>query len=196
MRPFFAFPPAFGIRKTLVLFLLGSLAGVVTSLAPARPARGESGPTEYEIKGAFLYNFARFTTWPASAFEDADAPIRITILGEDPFGPTLDAALEGRKAKGRDVAVERVGRDEREHFGHILFVGADAVSDLPEILAAIAGRPVLTVSDIDGCADRGGVIEFAQEEQRVRFLINRVAEREAHLQISASLLSLAQVVRE
>lgn len=84
---------------TLVLLLLWSA-----------PSRSAEAPSEYQVKAAFLYKFARFVEWPATSFADSTAPLVIGILGEDPFGPMLDQAITGKSVQGRPLQILRFTR--------------------------------------------------------------------------------------
>lgn len=148
-------------------------------------------PTEYEVKAAFLLNFARFVEWPA---DKASGPFVVAVLGHDPFGPALDRAFEGSGIAGRPWEVRRAARLEDVARSQILFVSRSEESRLEAILAALRVTPVLTVSDIPGFAERRGMIGFRVEERRVRFDINPVPASESRLRISSQLLKLARIV--
>jgi hypothetical protein len=158
--------------------------------APAPPA----GPTEYQIKAVFIFNFARFVEWPATAFADPRAPFVIGVLGEDPFGGALDEAAGGEKINGRDLVLRRFRRVEEIADCHILFISRSESKRFGEILAALGDRSVLTVSDADEFATRGGMIRFVTERKRVRLRINPAAARAAHLELSSKLLRPAELV--
>jgi hypothetical protein len=148
-------------------------------------------PTEYEVKAAFLLNFARFAEWPA---EKTSGPFVVAVLGEDPFGPALDRTFEGAGVGGRPWEVRRLSRVDDAGRSHILFVSRSEEGRLGAILAALRGTHVLTVSDIPDFAERGGMIGFRLEERRVRFDINPAPAAESKLRISSQLLKLARIV--
>jgi len=83
-----------------------------TSLAHAQPEPTPTppSPTEFEVKAAFLYNFARFVEWPAETGHDPGTPFVIAILGHDPFGAVLDETVAGKTVGGRPIEVRRVAR--------------------------------------------------------------------------------------
>ncbi|HEY6167173.1 MAG TPA: YfiR family protein [Verrucomicrobiae bacterium] len=149
---------------------------------------------EYEVKAVFLFNFVQFVKWPAAAFDRTDSPIRIGVLGDDPFGAALDKTIKGESVGGRKLIVQRSRRPEDLNRCHLLFISASEKNRLPEILAGLKGGSVLTVSEIDQFAQRGGVINFFLEGNRVRFEINRDEAQRRGLEISAQLLKLGRVV--
>jgi len=163
-----------------------ALAGSLWALGPP--------PTEYEVKAAFLLNFGRFVEWPSEALPDARVPLTVGVLGEDPFGPLLDQTLKDKSAQGHPVVVRRLeGLDEARRC-QILFVSASESGDVSQILRAVQGVPVLTVSEIPQFALRGGMVNFVVRENRVRFEINTAAATQARLKISSQLLKLALLI--
>jgi hypothetical protein len=148
---------------------------------------------EYEVKAAFLYNFAKFVDWPVGASEPG-APLVIGVLGRDPFQGAIDRAIEGKMINGRRLTIRRFPSIEAYQYCHILFVSSSERDRLPRIIAAIGNSSVLTVSDLDRFAHLGGIINFVTIENRIRFEINQGAAERARLKISSKLLSLARVV--
>jgi len=171
-----------------------SLVLSVLFLAAAAPQEREA--PEYEIKAAFLYNFASFVEWPSSAFPDKESPFTVGVLGQDPFGSGLEEAFKGKTVNGRRIAVRR-GSDVKELGAcQVLFVSASEKERAAKILEALKGRPTLTVGDLSGFAALGGCINFYVEGKKVRFEINPEAAKRANLTLSSKLLRLARVVGE
>ena len=150
---------------------------------------------EYEVKAAFLFNFARLTGWPQGAFAQHEKNFVIGILGEDPFGKGLEL-LRYRSIDGRSVLITRIDDIRESSDCNLLFIASSEMDRLPEIIAQIGNRPVLTVSDIKGFENKGGTIAFFLKDNRVRFRINIDAARKARLEISSHLLEVADIVRE
>ena len=165
-------------RTALVLALL--LPGVAAAQAP-----------EYDLKAAFLFNFAKFVEWPASAFAGDRAPLTLCVYGEDPFGPTLDRVVQGERVGERTLLIQRP--DSLDDLGgcHVLFVGRSERGRLGEVMAQVSGKPVLTVADTDGFLRAGVVINFILEGSKVRFLIDQEAAERSGLRISSKLMRLA-----
>lgn len=167
----------------------GVLWGGVARAAAEEPAR------EHRVKVAFIYNFAKFTRWPAGSFADGEAPLEFCIYGEDPFGGALDA-VAGKTIRGRQVAVRRIAAVEAGAGCHLLFIGASEAGRLTGILAVLKDWPVLTVADMPGFSRAGGIINLKTvEEDRLRFEINTGTARRAGLKISSKLLSLAEIIK-
>jgi hypothetical protein len=173
--------------RSLLMLLL-----VVAASAP--PAHG--GPSEYEVKAAFLYNFAKFVEWPASAFSAPGDALVVGVLGDDPFGDTLDRIAQNKSAQGRRIEVRRFRAvADVEGRCHILFVSPSEERDLPRIFRGLHGAPILTVSDIAGFLDHGGTINLLMEQRRVRFAVNLKAANQAGLKMSSQLLKIAKTVQ-
>lgn len=143
------------------------------------------------MKAAFLCGFAEFVEWPSAGKDD---PVAIGILGQDPFGPLLEETVSNRALRTRALVIKRVATLEEALRCQIVFVSSSEKRKVEEILHELAKSSVLTVSDIDGFADHGGMIGFTIEEKRVRFQINLEAADRARIQISSRLLKLARVV--
>ncbi len=172
-------------------------------LATALGSRADGGDTsessEYLIKAGFIYNFAKLVEWPATAFPQPDSPIVIGILGNDPFGATLDRIVADKKISGRVISVKRVkwGKDFKELKDcNILFVSSSEKEHIDSVVEAMKGLPILTIGDAPGFAKRGGIINFTLEDNKVRFEVNVEAAKHADLTISSRLLTLAKIVQQ
>jgi hypothetical protein len=149
---------------------------------------GGQGLTEYQVKAAFLYNFVKFVEWPVNSPQTG--PLVICVLGKDPFDGELERATEGKTVNGRPLIVRRLNDPAAVRSCQVLFVSSSELGRMPEVMRKLAGLSVLTVSDIDGFSDLGGIITFLMDGQRVRFRINQGAAERASLRISSKLLQL------
>ena len=175
------------------LILSALLSGVVPSLAGA--AGEPSKPVnEYDLKAAFLFNFAQFVDWPSKAFPTPETPITIGILGDDPFGHTLNEIVANEAVRSRRLIVRRFRSVEEIGPCHILFINPSESMSLPRILAALRHRSILTVGETPDFATRSGMIGFVVSDNRLRLRINLAAARAARLTISSKLLRQAQIV--
>jgi hypothetical protein len=149
---------------------------------------------EYEIKAAYLYNFINYIDWPEQSLPAAGGTITIGVVGDNPFGPAL-LPLNGKKIKGRTLAVKEVSSAADLRNCHIVFICPSEKQRLGQILESLKNSRILTVSEIDGFAERGGIINFISERNKVRFEINPDAARSKGLTISSELLKLARLVK-
>jgi hypothetical protein len=150
---------------------------------------------EYQLKAVFLWRLAQFTVWPGDAFENADSPIVICAVGENPFGDALDAAVRDETAHGRRLAVEHYRSIDQIRTCHILFVTGAGPRQAKEITRALAGRSVLTVADDDGLLNTyDGMIHFVTEQNKIRLRINLKHVAAARLVLDPRLLRAAEIV--
>ena len=171
-------------------------AAVLCLLLAALAARAQPPPsTEYEVKAAFLYNFAKFVEWPADAFADSRSHFVIGIVGSDPFGPGIDRALSNKVVHGRDLDVRRFPDAPPASGCHLLFFSQADSTTLRRNLQSVAGSTVLTVGEASTFLDLGGTIRFVLESNKVRFDIDVASAEAARLRISSKLLRLARVLR-
>jgi len=149
---------------------------------------------EYQIKAAYIYNFAKFVNWPSKVFADASSPIVIGVLGEDPFGNTLEQTVKDKTVNGRKLQARRFDKINEVERCHILFVSSSEKMRLSRVLEQVRGSNVLTIGELGGFARQGGVIGFTMEGNKVGFEINIGAAKKAGLDVSSQLLKLAKVV--
>jgi hypothetical protein len=169
------------------------LAALLLAGGPDVPAQTAS-PPEYQVKAVFLFNFAQFVEWPTNAFPDAQTPLVIGVLGDDPFGTYLDETVRGERVNNRKLVVQRFRRVEEIQICHVLFISQSEAERLEQILNGLKGRNILTVSDTDSFTRRGGMIRFSTEKNKIRLRINLEAAKAARLTISSKLLRPAEIV--
>ena len=160
-------------------------------LADAVPGVAGDAASEYRIKAAFLINFARFVEWPNTAFASAEAPLVFGIFGRDPFDGELDRIANGKTVKGRPLLIRKISGASELRSCHVVFFPAADSRNYPEIAAGLAGLSILTVGEMSGFAERGGMINFVIVDGYVRFEANPSAAMLGHLKVSSKLLHLA-----
>src|SRR5260370_21346858 len=147
--------------------------------------------TEYQVKAAYLANFGRFVEWPGDAAVAKSESFNICVLGRDPFGADLDAALAGETIGRAHMLAKRISRPQDAIDCRILFISSSEVSQWKELSAALKTLSGLTVSDMPQFARRGGIIQVLLDGNRVRFDINLAATERVGLNLSSELLKLA-----
>jgi hypothetical protein len=150
---------------------------------------------EYQLKAVFLWRLAQFTEWPANAFEHGDSPIVICVLGENPFGDALDAAVRGESAHGRKFLTQYHRGIEQLKTCHVLYLTGAGPRQAKAIAAAVDGKSVLTVRDIDGLASAyETIIGLVTEQNKIKLRINLKAASAARLVLDPRLLRAAEIV--
>jgi len=161
---------------------------------PVRGVDAQQGPTEYQVKAAYVLNFLKFVEWPGDSNADIHERWIIGIVGENPFRDELTQIITGKTVQGHELGVRQFQPGEDFRVCQVLFISASEKKRLPTILAALNGLSVLTVGDMDHFIESGGTIQFVMEEKRVRFAIDISASSRARLKVSSKLLSLARTV--
>jgi hypothetical protein len=147
-------------------------------------------PTESQVKAAYLFNFGKFVQWPIDRGPSGDS-FELCVLGQDPFGPVLDTTVAGESIGARKIAVARISKISEAGPCNVLYVSSSEVSRLFPILEAARRSGALTVSDIPHFVDRGGIIGFVKQQDRIRFEVNRGTAEDSHLTLSSELLKVA-----
>lgn len=180
----------------LVSCALLGIAGAAPGLAQHLPERGlRTEPvSEYLVKAAFLFNFARFAEWPADAFDGPADPVNLCVLGRDPFGAFLQS-LKGKRVGDRKIQIRHLIWAEEAAGCHVLFLSQTTEGRLGRLFQLLDGRPVLTVSDWPEPVRSGGVIGLEVVDRKVRFRINVDAAKQSGVKLSSRLLKLAVIVR-
>lgn len=173
-------------RIFAILFICAGLMG----------ADGGSSVSEYKLKAAFIFNFAKFVTWPDDSFESRDSTFRIGVLGTDPFGKVLDDTVAGKSVGNRSVQIKRGDTLSDLADCHILFISRSKAKETGDIIKELEKAGVLTVGDMNRFAESGGVIGFYLEERKIRLAINTKAAKSNDLKISSKLLSISKIVKK
>jgi hypothetical protein len=146
-----------------------------------------------------VYNFAKYTEWPKSAFADDNAPFVIGVLGKDPFGKDLDI-IKGKSIKGRTLVVTYFSTADELTECHLLFISSSEMPNLPRILKRLGTASILTTAEAPGFIDRDGIINLVPDRkpngsETVEFEVNLLAAEKANLKLDTQLLRLARKVK-
>jgi len=182
--------PSSKLRRPVFSLLLVVLSFTALGLGSA-----QEESKEYQLKAAFLFNFAQFVKWPADSFTNADAPFCIGILGDDPFGDALEETIRGETIDNHRLTVVRAQRIEDLKDCQMIFVSRSEEGHVGEILSQLNSRPILTVSEVESFALDGGDIDFYLAGGKVRFEINPQSAERCGLKISSQLLNLGKIVK-
>jgi hypothetical protein len=162
--------------------------GILILSAQTSPAH------EYQLKAVFLFNFSQFTEWPARTFSSPNAPLVIGVLGDDPFGSTLNMVIKEEKVNDHPLIIRHFKSIKEITDCHILFINYRQEEQLQQAFKALNGKSILTVGDAPGFIKYGGMVRFINENDKIRFQINPDKARQSDLQLSSKLLRLAEIV--
>jgi hypothetical protein len=150
--------------------------------------------TEYELKAAFIYNIAKFVEWIDHSTAERLDILPLCILGDDPFGKAIDK-LEGKKIQDFTLQVHRINALDNDTGCQILFISQSMTDTIKILLDDLKhNKGILTISDIEGFANNGGIIELVIRDNRVQFIANIASARNADIHLSSKILRLANVV--
>lgn len=194
--------PALLRRRTVAWLALGLLL-LPTSRSVAQDDSGKQAGAAH--KAAYLRHIADLTTWPDGTFAHGEAPIVIGVLGNDASGVValLERRIRGKglSAQHRPVELRRLTAEDASASAldgcHLLFVPDTQKPQWDTLRRLLAGRSIVTVSDIEGFSRADGMIEFVFDttESRVQLHIDLAAVHEARLKLSSKLLGLKQGIK-
>lgn len=174
------------------------LACPAKTVEPAYARNKVNSPTINELKAIYLYNFLKFVQWPENTCKIHDGRTRlISVLGDSPFNKILKAMQEKLKESDKDFQLIFHGpyrKDMEFTCCCLMFITASEQTNLPAILKKLAGKPILTVSDLESLYDQGIMITMVTYENRIRWVINRQPVNKSGLKLSSKLLDIATKV--
>ena len=149
--------------------------------------------SEYEIKAAYIFKFAKFIEWPESSVNDDT--ITLGIYENDPFGIVLEKTMVGRKVSGKSWKIVRTNNIQSLNNCQIVFFSDIEKYDLLKLINHLKNKPILTIGDeiIDFC-ELGGTINFTPQFSENQFEINNEVAKINKVIISPKLLMLAKIV--
>ena len=177
------------LKKITILIIL-LCVWLTGPMMPACEGIEHGFEREYEIKAAFIYNFAKFVEWPENKFKDPKAPVVLGILGSSPIGAALES-LKNKTVRGRRLTIQPVAAPKNLSQCHMLYICKSEKSDLKRIIEHLGSQSILTISDIQDFNKTGGHINLVIRHNKIRFIINSVAAKKANLKISSRLLKLS-----
>ena len=156
------------------------------------PRRADDAGLEYKVKAVCVLNAARFITWPAAAFKTAQSPFVIGVLGENPFGTLLEAAVKNETIRHRPIELRHLASVEDAKACQVVFVCRSEKRRLPAIFRVLENTSALTVSEIEGFTEAGGILGLSLENQKIHFDINPPAAHKAGLSIEPQFLMICR----
>jgi hypothetical protein len=181
------------LRPTLILLLV--LALILICKPPPLLAEDQA-PQDFQVKAAFLVNFPKYVNWPTNTFAETNSPIVIAVFGDEQLADELQRMVKGKSVNGHELVSKRVTKKEECAQGcHILFISDSEQSQLPEILDQLKNASVLTAGESDDFLEKGGIINLATRNRKIRLQVNLTAANQARLKISSKLLAVADMVK-
>lgn len=141
---------------------------------------------DYGTKAHQIYQFAQYIEWNGE-----DKTLTFCVVGDNPFGAQLAQVITNKQINGHSLEFKHVTSNHLANCD-IAFVSSSKQGELSQVLHS--AHHVLTISDIQGFAEKGGIIEFIEVEGKLRFVINRNVAVRVGIKISSQLLKLAQKI--
>ena len=188
------------LRKYILLgcffsFLALFLVSPAKTVDSAHALKNGGAYAENDMKAIYLYNFHKFIRWPENSCTSHDGRTHvISVIGETPLEPILIALQEKLKKTDRDLKIIFYGPYRKDMVFNcccLMFIAESERHNLPSLLDHIAGKPILTVTDISASVDQGIMINMVMHQNKVRWVINRRPINESGLKLSAKLLDIA-----
>lgn len=170
------------MTAAIAVCAFSSFASAQTATAPA-------------LKAAFLYNFAKFSEWPADALAPGQR-LAMCVVGDAAVADALGQTIKGHAIGDHELTVTVLKAEESASACHLLYVSASEIKRSAGLLLGVRGASVFTVSDAHKFAESGGVAQLIVENDRMRFAINIASAQRGRLTISSKLLSLATIVKD
>ena len=147
---------------------------------------------EYDLKAGVLYRIIEYVEWPKEAMANNPGALQIGLIGQIPFAGALEL-LNGKSIQGRELIVKQLPDLQAATTCQVIFISASEKTRIAEIVAQMKDRPVLTVSEVDGFAEQGGMVNLLAVKNHIEMEINREVTGRAKLSVSSQLLKLAKV---
>lgn len=181
-------------RRTVTRLARAGLVALLATFSVLPHASAQVTPmSDTVVKAAFLYNFAKFTTWQSHR---QASPITLCVMADTRIASALVETAGEKRIDGQGLDIRQIAGDDSVGVCDVVFIPASETRRFASLLRGLAAKPVLTVSDGKDFARMGGIIEFFVEGGRLRFAINTDAASRARLQLSSRLLGLARIVRD
>jgi hypothetical protein len=175
--------------KTIKLYI----AAFVTAVICLSATKAQAQYSEYEVKAAYIFNFAKFIEWPAD-FIPGDT-ICLCVYKNDPFGIILEKTMIGRKANGKDWKIKRITNISEIGSCHILIMSGVKQHEVMQVIQKIQNQPIVTIGDeIRDFCEMGGLINFLPQYSERQFEINKDVASDIRIKISPKLLLLAKII--
>ena len=176
------------LLRTFFIMLLLSM------LITSAPAVASDALNEYQVKAAYLYNFAKFITWPDENHKHK-SPFVIGVLGKNAFGQALEQ-LTAKTIRNRPIIIKYFKTIEDVANCQILYLASTEHGKIKKQLGKLTTQPIVTISDANNFARSGGIIQLIRLRGRINFIINLEQARNVDLKFESQLLSLATKVLE
>src|SRR5690349_384491 len=153
------------------LCIILASASLLSIVIPCHCLAQTGAEREYELKAAVLYHIVEYVEWPKDSLSNQPPAIRIGLLGQIPFAEAL-GVLDGKSLQGRKLVVRKLSSAQEAADCQVVFISGSEKPHLSQIVSELKKRPVLTVSEVEGFAERGGMVNLVAGQNRINMEIN------------------------
>jgi hypothetical protein len=178
------------ISKTRLIFALLLISAFSFSGSNMAAAKSEEA-----VQAALILKFTKYVKWPSGAFRSASSPIVLGVMGDDRLREKITFMAIDKKMGGRDLKVVDAGAPSSWSSVQILFIDESESGKISKVLTSISGKSVLTVSEVGGFAEQGGMIYLERVGKKIHLTINTAATSAARLNVDSKLLGIATITR-
>lgn len=147
---------------------------------------------EYDVKIAYIKNFFDFIKWPSD--NSVSGQFIFGIIGATPFSDQAEKLSSQIKIPEKKVLVRTIADLAQVKECHVLIIGNIDAEQLKEILSITGTLPILSISDTEGFAEIGVIINLFKVDNKVKFEINYSAVKRSGLTFSSKLYKLARLI--
>ena len=180
-----------GVSLFMVFFLILSVSWVQPEPKTQPPPPPEENETNFKFKSLYCWKFIKFIEWPSSYRQGS---FEIAVLGDSPIQKYFEEWQNGREVGSQKIVVKKYSNSGSIAQPHIIYIPRTKSKDIGSVLKKLSGKSSLIITEQDGMANQGSMINFVVINSRVRFEINKSNVEKYNLQVSSSLLELSTKV--
>ena len=171
------------MKKHTILSLIVLFSGIA--------AMGQEEKPMYEIHSAMLFNFMKYIQWPN---EGEAGEFVLGVLGEDDVFNTMKTRYDGKPKGAKKYVVKKLTNAAEAGACSVVYIGRSKNREFENIKAAVAGKPILTITDSNNLGQKGSCINFKIVGDKLKFELNNASITEANLKVSSQLTSMAIMI--
>jgi len=153
-------------------------------------ALGQAEKPIYEIHAAMIYNFMKYIQWP----EDAGGEFVVGVLGEDNVFNTLKSYYDGKPKGTKKYSIRKLSDISEAAACQVVYIGKNKSKEFDNVKNAVAGKPILTITDSFNLGKKGSCINFKVVDEKLKFEINQASMNSASLKVAGQLSSMAILI--
>ena len=144
---------------------------------------------EDKLKSIIVGKIAKFINW-----ENSDSKEFVITVYKNQLGDYFNSIHNGKKINDKKIRIDYINNIENLKFTNILYISKATSAELSSIFNYINKKNILTISDLRGFAQKGGIIQIYSLSQKLKLNINLQKAKKENIRIKASLLRMVNIV--